>query len=915
MDNIEENIKLLINKDKQSHAKNINLIDLFINYIPLSSPEQTTNPYNIQKLLKKDYEIENVDTSYFHYINENLKNININIVGRPFYRQTHDIINCNSQKETLSKYYQFIVSSGQECYQFLNNYPLFKRASLQKPLIQKREKIEYITALPVSENSKKDKNFLKYELNPSGKEFLLKTNKNIKISTMKLFYTLDNDALRMFELNENDITFNSFIVSIDVYIKYLSNIIITLYPVNLVKLTSNLNNYGQNEEKEEEDLEATLVNKKRSYSDINNGNNSSILKKVKIEENGIGIKEGGEIQTLEKLNLKQKPPLLRIIDNIFNVNYLSLNDLPFSKICNHGQLLFMRENEEKDQYLYIFSSDFALNIASQSSYFDLDIKNNYVHKNKYKFYFDYYSIRVFSNDSIDNSYDYYENYFLKKNDKTKVLQNTSIPVIYALSRNLSSSITLKIILFVLRMNLNYTKKGKYSSFSTSSANSFYTSDGKDIKEDLSFKFNEKTGLSFLNGKYSSEPYHYLWLKDDFISHPSTHFQHQDNKKYGNDNINNNEDEKDLFASSLHFSNENLDASMTSYDIIRFNDNNFNSPNNNELHLTIPINNNGRTSIKDYTREETTSKNKLYLFMKSTKKFIATSYQMDFVPIISINFFMKSLKQRIIQFINQQLYTSSSEFLTFSRKFNHLDHQNSLTYHDFICIPSIMFVLAVKLYYIHPSPKSFALIRLLLMIHIKKQTFLNPSIDNKDYNFFVQALDEFFKMIKEMWGSYYEDEILNNKNYIIHPQLYNRKPHKDLQNIFLNKTKKTLSFRSFINILFGDEIIKYYNEPSSHEIILGKDQDGTIQVTDKNERKYIEKSPDNYGIEDKKSIFKYFSTLYTNHCLANYLLKQCRLNPTASFTLGSPQNNKSKKKYGNNPPVYYQGIYLFLSRKV
>ena len=218
-----------------------------------------------------------------------------------------------------------------------------------------------------------------------------------------MFYTLSKEAIDNFEIDEKYLTFNSFTVSIDIYIKYLSKAIVTLYPVNLLNhqtgqhYKTNINNNvividDDNKGREdEEDLEATLVNKKRSFdntttqygdkfydNDINIGN-SSLLKKMKIEnylemqiDNNNSVNESEIKQKLEELyHYKSKPPLLRVINNIFNVNYLSVHNLPFSKICGQGQLLFMRENEEKDQYLYIFSNDFALKTASQSSYFDL----------------------------------------------------------------------------------------------------------------------------------------------------------------------------------------------------------------------------------------------------------------------------------------------------------------------------------------------------------------------------------------------------------------------------------------------------------------------------------------------------------------------------------------------------------------
>ena len=145
MDSIEQDIKTKIRNDKQFHDNDINLIDLFIGHIPLSHSEQTTYPFKIHKLLKRDYEIESITTSYIYFINEKLKNKNQCVVGRPFYHHTHDITgSSSSQNVSHSKYYQFIVSTGQECYQFLNHYPLFNRASLHQTFVKKQEKLDYI---------------------------------------------------------------------------------------------------------------------------------------------------------------------------------------------------------------------------------------------------------------------------------------------------------------------------------------------------------------------------------------------------------------------------------------------------------------------------------------------------------------------------------------------------------------------------------------------------------------------------------------------------------------------------------------------------------------------------------------------------------------------------------------------------
>jgi len=324
----------------------------------------------------------------------------------------------------------------------------------------------------------------------------------------------------------------------------------------------------------------------------------------------------------------------------------------------------------------------------------------------------------------------------------KIFKKIDVPVIYALSRNLDSSATLKIILFVLKMNLNYNmKKDNNSSCSSNSSssqptlstNSDITAEninvGKRKKEDQSSYFNEKTGLSFLNKNVLSDTYHYLWLKDDFICHPSTNFQSEKDIKnednYENANENNYESSSDLVQ--YRFTNENLDASSTSYDIIRFNDQNFCTTNNNELIIKLPHDCVTTTSSGKTFQY---SKRKLYLFMKPTKEIISVSYQMNFIPIIPINFIINYIKQDIIQLINCQLYTSSAEFISITRKYDRLEHVHTLTLKDFMFLPIMMFVFAIKLYYIDPSSKSFALLRLLLMIHIKKQSFLDLNKNNR-----------------------------------------------------------------------------------------------------------------------------------------------------------------------------------------
>ena len=80
------------------------------------------------------------------------------------------------------------------------------------------------------------------------------------------------------------------------------------------------------------------------------------------------------------------------------------------------------------------------------------------------------------------------------------------------------------------------------------------------------------------------------------------------------------------------------------------------------------------------------------------------------------------------------------------------------------------------------------------------------------------------------------------------------------------------------------------------------------------------SVENPGINDHKSLFKYFSTLYTNQCIAHYLIHRQTLDLFRSSTSSknktkSKSKRKGKNRYGNNPLIYYQGLYLFLSRKV
>jgi len=210
-------------------------------------------------------------------------------------------------------------------------------------------------------------------------------------------------------LNKNDIQYNSYIISVDIFIKYLSHAFVTLYPVNLLNNRSdmtvdnkmrkdenmgsnNSNIFDKEKEEEEEDIDATLVNK-RNYDAIADSNTHQTaidhcknedfqelesehrpVKKIKTFNEAFSSSIKGTIQSLELK--KPKPPLARVIDDIFNISYFCVPDFSISDICRQGQLLFMRENIEKDQYIYIFSSNFALNMASQSSYFDLGKKRN-----------------------------------------------------------------------------------------------------------------------------------------------------------------------------------------------------------------------------------------------------------------------------------------------------------------------------------------------------------------------------------------------------------------------------------------------------------------------------------------------------------------------------------------------------------
>ena len=211
-------------------------------------------------------------------------------------------------------------------------------------------------------------------------------------------------------------------------------------------------------------------------------------------------------------------------------------------------------------------------------------------------------------------------------------------------------------------------------------------------------------------------------------------------------------------SELKFTNENLNGLTHNYDLIRCIDNNYYSTNPNEFVITIPLSMEGYEVSDDHSSSENEDmKNqdkynylyqlhkfsfneshhkKLYILIKPTPEFVHISYQMNFIPLMSMNFVMNYLRKGTATLINRQLYESPKEFITFYRKFNKINHQKSLTLDDFICIPISMIVFALKLYYIHPSSKAFALLRLLLMIHIKKQSFFNPRLNNKGNNFMI-----------------------------------------------------------------------------------------------------------------------------------------------------------------------------------
>jgi len=374
-----------------------------------------------------------------------------------------------------------------------------------------------------------------------------------------------------------------------------------------------------------------------------------------------------------------------------------------------------------------------------------------VYKHKYQGHFDYYSIKAYNNHSIDYPFDHFENYFYVKENKKKK-ESIGIPVIYALCRNIESSLALKIILFTLRVNLKYnnikSKVNIHDEISTMGPDTnaykkkIQNSLGECKKDEI--YFNDKTGLSFLNKNFPSDQYHYLWVKDDFIIHPTTNFNVDRKGKLNKKKFICNYESLDhpnknpFFAPlvKLKFTNEKLNPNTANYDLIRFNDNNFKILNQDEIIIIVPApdtSGNGSRSLyqkdNNFSKEDMFNK-KQFLLIKPSSEFVTAAYQMNFTPVLPINFVTNQLRRNMVQHINHQFYTSPEEFIAFSRKFNRLDHQHVLTLKDFISFPSVVFIFALKLYYIAPSSKGFSLLRLLLMIHIKKQTFLNPRFNNK-----------------------------------------------------------------------------------------------------------------------------------------------------------------------------------------
>jgi len=145
MDDIKQYIKVKVENEKPNHNKKINIIDLFFSSSLLTS--ETHSTFKIQKLIKKHYETEDVESSYINYLNNTLNHNQQTVISCPFQYHQTSLFNRQNEGVSLDYYYQFIISSGQDCYHFLSEFPLFKRSTLQSHLIQKREKFEYITSL------------------------------------------------------------------------------------------------------------------------------------------------------------------------------------------------------------------------------------------------------------------------------------------------------------------------------------------------------------------------------------------------------------------------------------------------------------------------------------------------------------------------------------------------------------------------------------------------------------------------------------------------------------------------------------------------------------------------------------------------------------------------------------------------
>ena len=144
MDDIKQNIKL--KKEKHNNIKKINLIDLFFSSSLLLNSKSHSN-FKIQKLIRKKYETEDVESSYINYLNNILNHNYQTVISCPIQCRHTDLLNNQNSRISLDYYYQFIISTGQNCYNFLSQFPLFRRSTLQNHLIQKREKFEYVTSL------------------------------------------------------------------------------------------------------------------------------------------------------------------------------------------------------------------------------------------------------------------------------------------------------------------------------------------------------------------------------------------------------------------------------------------------------------------------------------------------------------------------------------------------------------------------------------------------------------------------------------------------------------------------------------------------------------------------------------------------------------------------------------------------